>query len=94
MSVMSKIKSHYRDMLECEKAKKFTPSKENIKEEWEEITKIYRKNKKKRALAVIKVHDEEIRRKYRKEKQEDKNDDSNNNNNNNNKTHKHKCAKG
>ena len=42
-------------MLECEKAKKFTLNKENSKEEWEEITKIYRKNKKKRELAVIKV---------------------------------------
>ena len=42
-------------VLECEKAKKFTLNKENSKEEWEEITKIYRKNKKKRELAVIKV---------------------------------------
>ena len=39
-------------VLECEKAKKFTLSKENSKEEWEEITEIYRKNKKKRELAV------------------------------------------
>ena len=30
----------------CEKAKKFALSKENSKEEWEEITEIYRKNKK------------------------------------------------
>ena len=30
----------------CEKAKMFTLSKENSKEEWEEITEIYRKNKK------------------------------------------------
>ena len=44
-------------VLECEKAKKFTLSKENSKEEWEEITEIYRKNKKKRELAVIKVQD-------------------------------------
>ena len=44
-------------MLECEKAKKFTLSKENSKEEWEEITEIYRKNKKNRELGVIKVHD-------------------------------------
>ena len=44
-------------VLECEKAKKFTLSKENSKEEWEEITEIYRKNKKKRELGVIKVHD-------------------------------------
>ena len=44
-------------MLECEKAKKFTLGKENSKEEWEEITEIYRKTKKKRELAVIKVQD-------------------------------------
>ena len=30
----------------CEKAKMFTLSTENSKEEWEEITEIYRKNKK------------------------------------------------
>ena len=42
-------------VTECEKAKKFTLSKENSKGEWEEITEIYRKNKKKRELAVIKV---------------------------------------
>ena len=50
-------------VLECEKAKKFTLSKENSKEEWEEITEIYRKNKKKRELAVIKVQDSKIRKK-------------------------------
>ena len=44
-------------VLECEKSKKFTLSKENSKEEWEEIAKIYRKNKKKRELGVIKVQD-------------------------------------
>ena len=45
-------------MLECEKAKKFTLSKENSKGEWKEITEIYRKeNKKKRKHAVIKVQD-------------------------------------
>ena len=44
-------------VLECEEAKKFTLSKENRKGEWEEITEIYRKNKKKRELAVIKVQD-------------------------------------
>ena len=44
-------------MLECEKTKKFTLSKENSKGEWEEITEIYRKNEKKRELAVIKVND-------------------------------------
>ena len=42
-------------VLECEKAKKFTLNKENSQEEWEEITEIYRKNKKKRELAVIEV---------------------------------------
>ena len=44
-------------LLECEKAKKFTLSKENSKGEWEEITEIYRKNKKKRELAIIKAQD-------------------------------------
>ena len=44
-------------MLECEKAIKFTLNKEKSNEEWEEITKIYRKNKKKREHAVIKVQD-------------------------------------
>ena len=44
-------------VLECEKAKKFTLSKENSKGEWEVITEIYRRNKKKRELAVIKVQD-------------------------------------
>ena len=37
-------------VLECEKAKNFTLSKENSKGQWEEITKIYRKNKSKRKL--------------------------------------------
>ena len=41
-------------VLECEKAKKFTLSKENIKGEWEEITEIYRENRKNRELVVIK----------------------------------------
>ena len=36
----------------------FTLSKENSNGEWEEITEIYRKNKKKRKLAVIKVQDQ------------------------------------
>ena len=44
-------------VLECEKDKKFSLSKENSKGEWEEIAEIYRKNKKKRELAVIKVQD-------------------------------------
>ena len=42
-------------VLECEKAKKFTLSKEKSKGEWEEITEIYKKNKKKIKFAVIKV---------------------------------------
>ena len=45
-------------VLECEKDKKFTLRKENSKEEWEEI---YRKNKKKREFAVIKVQDQDRR---------------------------------
>ena len=44
-------------VLECEESKKFTLSKENSKGEWEKITDIYRKNKKKRELEVIKVQD-------------------------------------
>ena len=43
---------------ECEKVKKSTLSKENSNGEQEEITEIYRKNKKKRELAVIKVQDQ------------------------------------
>ena len=58
MSIMSKIRRHSQHVLECEKAKKFTLSKENSKEEWEEITEIYRKNKKKRELAIIKAQDQ------------------------------------
>ena len=42
---------------ECEKDKNFILSKENSKGEWEQIIKIYRKNKKKTELAAIKVHD-------------------------------------
>ena len=42
-------------MLECEKAKKFTLSKENIKGEWVEITEIYKENRKNREVAVIKL---------------------------------------
>ena len=44
-------------LLGCEKDKKFTLSKEDSKGEWEEVTKIYRKNRKKRELAIIKVKD-------------------------------------
>ena len=40
-------------VLKCEKAVKFTLSKVNSKGEWEEITAIYKKNKKKREVAVI-----------------------------------------
>ena len=39
--------------MECEKAKKFTLSKERSKGDWEETTEVYRKNKKKREVAVI-----------------------------------------
>ena len=45
-------------VLKYEKAKQFTLSKEKSKVEWEEITEIYRKNKKKREVTVIKVHDQ------------------------------------
>ena len=44
-------------VLEREKAKNFTLSKGNSKRKLEEITEIYRKNKKKREPAVIKVQD-------------------------------------
>ena len=46
-------------VLECEKNKKSPLSKESNKEEWELIIEIYRKNKKKRELAVIKVQDQD-----------------------------------
>ena len=42
-------------VLECQKDEKFKLSKENSKGEWREITEIYRKNKEKRELVVIKV---------------------------------------
>ena len=45
-------------VLGCEKAKQFRLTKENSKEEWEEITEIHRKNKNKKELPVIKVHDQ------------------------------------
>ena len=54
-----KLEDTTEHVLECEKDKKFTLSKENSKGEWEEITEIYRKNKKKRELAVIKVQDQD-----------------------------------
>ena len=43
--------------LQREKAEKFLLSKENNKREWEEIIEIYRKNKKKREIALVKVQD-------------------------------------
>ena len=45
-------------VLECEIAKKFTLSKENRKGEWENMTEIYGKNKKKKEIAVINVQDQ------------------------------------
>ena len=42
-------------VLECEKAKKFTLSKENSKGKREVISDIYRRTKKKKELAEIKV---------------------------------------
>ena len=56
-----KSKDTTKNVLECEKDKKFTLSKENSKEECEEITEIYRKKKKKRELAMIKVQDQSKR---------------------------------
>ena len=44
-------------VFECEKVNKFSLSKENSKEEWEKITEIYIKNKKKKEVAVIKFQD-------------------------------------
>ena len=57
MPLIKKSEDTTEHVLECEKAKKFTLSKENSKGEWEEITEIYRKNKNERELAVIKVQD-------------------------------------
>ena len=45
-----KLEDTTEHVLEFEKAKKFRLSKENSKEEWEEITKIYRKTKKRENL--------------------------------------------
>ena len=51
--------------LQREKAEKFLLSKENNKREWEEI---YRKNKKKREIALVKVQDQnKITKESRKE---------------------------
>ena len=56
-------------VLECEKDKMFILSEENNKGEWAEITEIYRKIKKKRELAVIKVQDQnKITKESRKNK--------------------------
>ena len=69
-----KLEDTTEHVLECEKDKKFTLSKENSKGEWEEITEIYRKNKKKRELAVIKVQDQDkIIKESRKKEQNKKN---------------------
>ena len=57
MPLIKKSEDTTEHVLECEKAKRFTLSKENSKGEWEEITEIYRKNKNERELAVIKVQD-------------------------------------
>ena len=57
MPLIKKSEDTTEHVLECEKAKKFTLSKENSKGEWEEITEIYRKNKNERELAVIKIQD-------------------------------------
>ena len=45
-------------VLGCEKANKFTFSKESNKGEWKVITEIYRKNEKKKEITVIKVQDQ------------------------------------
>ena len=58
MPLIKKSEDTTEHVLECEKAKKFTLSKENSKGEWEEITEIYRKNKNERELAVIKIQDQ------------------------------------
>ena len=56
-------------VLECEKDKMFKLREESNKGEWAEITEIYRKIKKKRELAVIKVQDQnKITKESRKKK--------------------------
>ena len=61
--------------LQSEKAEEFLLRKENNKREWEEMIEIYRKNKKKREVAVVKVQDQnkiikenKKRTKYEKQK--------------------------
>ena len=58
---------------EKKKKKTFTLSKENSMGEWEEITEIYSKNKKKRELAVIKIQDQERIIKESKKEQNERN---------------------
>ena len=57
-SLFKKPEDTTEHVLECEKAKKFILSKENSNGKWEEITEIYRKNKKNRKLAVVKVKEQ------------------------------------
>ena len=56
-SLCKKSEDFTEHVLECEKAKKFTLSKENSEGEWEEITEIDIKNKKKGEVAIMKVQD-------------------------------------
>ena len=66
-SLCKKSEDITEHVLEWEEDKKFKLSKENSKGEWEKITEIYSKNKRKRELAVIKVQDKD---KIIKEKKE------------------------
>ena len=59
-------------VLECEKDKKSTLSKQNSNREQKEKTKIYRKNKKKRELAAIKVQDQDKIVKESRKKEQNK----------------------
>ena len=68
-------KSEDTKKAESEKAEEFLLRKENNKREWEEMIEIYRKNKKKREVAVVKVQDQnkiikenKKRTKYEKQK--------------------------
>ena len=45
-------------VLKCEKAIKFTLREESNKREWEQTTKMYRKNKKMRKVAVTQVQNQ------------------------------------
>ena len=74
MILYKKSEDTTEHVLECEKDKKSTLRRESNKEEWELIIEIYRKNKKKRELAVIKVQDQDkIIKESRKEEQNKKN---------------------